>query len=26
MVVRRNLASYIHKASLCWAELIPTDK
>jgi hypothetical protein len=25
MLVRRNLASYIHGALLCWAELIPTE-
>jgi hypothetical protein len=25
MLVRRNLASYIHGASLCWAERIPTE-
>jgi hypothetical protein len=25
MLVRRNLASFIQGASLCWAELIPTE-
>jgi hypothetical protein len=26
MLVRRNLASHLHRALLCWAELIPMDK
>ncbi len=25
MLVRRNLASHLQGASLCWAELIPTE-